>query len=1089
MTQLCPASLDWYRASYVHERLAMRRATPSLPTPGYIDDVCGKRRLERWRAEAPFAADEWWSQRVALEHASEEEWLTMLGESSHAMSQTVRDIPAWVTPLVQAFTCPPGAPATLLPSETWSNDQGVRFLEAFGPLIHQTRSRLSALLHRVLHEHPDAPGDFATLEALLYENLPGQLLQIVMRTMVLELNVARVQGLLQGDTAEERFQSFIDRIAQPIHGVALLQEYPVLGRLVVESLDRWATVSAEFVQRLCEDWRAIQQTFALPEDPGPLVQVAGGMGDTHRGGRSVVIATFRSGFRLVYKPKSLAIDQHFQQLLAWLNARGAQPPLRTLTVLDRGSYGWVEYVTAASCTSPEAVQRFYERQGSYLALLYVLAATDLHNENIIASGEHPYPVDLEALFHPRMRDGTPTPVGSTMYQALEQSVLRIGLLPRRLWAGENSEGIDISGLGGEPGQRWPGEVLRLAQRGTDTMHMTRQTIEVPESRNRPKLYDQAVDLVAYQASLLTGFTTMYRLLSTHRDALLAGDSPIALCAQDEVRVIVRPTRTYGTVLREMTHPDVLRDALDRDRLLDRLWAEIPYRLYLQHVVQAECQAIRTGDIPMFTTTPTAHDLWGDHNHKICDVIATTGMDLVRGRLERLCEDDLTRQLWFIRASLATLPKITHHVARATPYVSAQPATVTREALLSQAMAIADRLDMMALRDAEEVAWLGITLVREQYWSLAPLGADLYDGLPGIALFLAYLGELTHVERYRLLAQTICSTLQRSLAQEPATLTTIGGYSGWGGVIYALTHLAVLWGQPTLLVEAEQMVERIADLIDHDDLLDVIAGSAGCIGSLLNLHQWRPAKRTLAVAIQCGDRLLATAQPMTTGIGWKPAMMSQPLTGFSHGAAGMAWALLQLATVTGIARFATAAHAAMAYERHLFVADQGNWPDLREHDAAVPTATAVGQTCMTAWCHGAPGIGLGRLTSLPCLDEREMRQDIAVALETTRAHGFSSNHSLCHGAFGNLDLLIEARVRLGRADLQAHINAIAATLVADMRQNGWRCGNPLGVESPGLMTGLAGIGYELLRLAEPTRVPSVLALAPPSDTGAERRPAP
>ena len=410
-TQLCPTSLDWYRASYVHERLAVRRATPSWFTPGPLDAARGQRRLERWRAEAPFTSDEWWNQRMALEHAAEEEWLTVLGESSHAMSQALGDVPAWVTPLVQAFTCPLATSAPLSPSETWGKHQAVRFLEAFDPLIQQARSRLTTRLHGLLHGQSETPCDTTTLEALLYENLPAQLLQIVLRTMVLELNVARVQELLPGETAEERFQSFINRLTQPAHSLVLLQEYPVLGRLVVESLDRWVAVSVEFVQRLCADWPVIQQTFAPPEDPGPLIWVEGGMGDTHRGGRSVVIATFRSGFRLVYKPKSLAIERHFQQLLTWLNAHGAHPSLRPLTVLDRGQYGWVEHITAASCASSEAVQRFYERQGSYLALFYVLEATDLHQENIIAAGEHPYPVDLEALFHPRMRDELSYTVG------------------------------------------------------------------------------------------------------------------------------------------------------------------------------------------------------------------------------------------------------------------------------------------------------------------------------------------------------------------------------------------------------------------------------------------------------------------------------------------------------------------------------------------------------------------------------------------------------------------------------------------------------------------------------------------------------
>ena len=36
--------------------------------------------------------------------------------------------------------------------------------------------------------------------------------------------------------------------------------------------------------------------------------------------------------------------------------------------------------------------------------------------------------------------------------------------------------------------------------------------------------------------------------------------------------------------------------------------------------------------------------------------------------------------------------------------------------------------------------------------------------------------------------------------------------------------------------------------------------------------------------------------------------------------------------------------------------------------------------------------------------------------------------------------------------------MAAVTLESIRRNGWICGVPSGVETPGLMTGLAGIGY-------------------------------
>src|SRR5207247_4036470 len=133
------------------------------------------------------------------------------------------------------------------------------------------------------------------------------------------------------------------------------------------------------------------------------------------------------------KPRSMAVDFHFGQLLSWLKDRGSHPPFLTLKILDRKTHGWSEFIPAGRCTSVEQVSRFYERQGGYLALLYALEATDFHFENLIASGEHPVLVDLEALFHPRTGGSDPgEPILELESHALEHSVLRVGLLPQRV---------------------------------------------------------------------------------------------------------------------------------------------------------------------------------------------------------------------------------------------------------------------------------------------------------------------------------------------------------------------------------------------------------------------------------------------------------------------------------------------------------------------------------------------------------------------------------------------------------------------------------------------------------------------------------
>jgi lantibiotic modifying enzyme len=119
-----------------------------------------------------------------------------------------------------------------------------------------------------------------------------------------------------------------------------------------------------------------------------------------------------------------------------------------------------------------------------------------------------------------------------------------------------------------------------------------------------------------------------------------------------------------------------------------------------------------------------------------------------------------------------------------------------------------------------------------------------------------------------------------------------------------------------------------------------------------------------------------------------------------------------------------------------------------------------------------------LRSLPHLDDATIRGEIGTALATTLAEGFGQNHTLCHGDLGNLDFVMQAAEGLGDPRWRLEADRRAARILEGIDRQGWLCGVPLKVESPGLMTGLAGIGYGLLRLAEPTRLPSVLVLEPP-----------
>lgn len=89
------------------------------------------------------------------------------------------------------------------------------------------------------------------------------------------------------------------------------------------------------------------------------------------------------------------------------------------------------------------------------------------------------------------------------------------------------------------------------------------------------------------------------------------------------------------------------------------------------------------------------------------------------------------------------------------------------------------------------------------------------------------------------------------------------------------------------------------------------------------------------------------------------------------------------------------------------------------------------------------------------------------------------YSLCHGAFGLMDFMLEgSRYRRSARGVSA-VRRVASCLAEEVCNSGFRCDvatSALAV--PGLFLGLAGVGYVGLRLLN-TNVPSVLSLEPPA----------
>ena len=816
---------------------------------------------------------------------------------------------------------------------------------------------------------------------------------------------------------------------------------PVVARLAVTVCALWADATLEFLHRLSVDAADIARLFSTGATPGQVTAVRTQLSDPHNGGRSVIIATWASGVSVVYKPRPLGVDARFADLLEWARPRLGEMALRPLRVLPRAGYGWIECAHHAACPSTDAVARYYARCGVLVAIVYALNGTDFHHENLLASGEHPVLLDLEMLLGHRFTLVEELPAAGMAHPAarrsLVESVLNLWMLPE-VRTGPFPQAVSVGALA------------------------------EPRTHNAAVLDGRAVPAADHVEDIVRGFEAMYEVLRSGADELLGDGGILDALRSETVRLVVRNTSLYYSVLERAQRADHLASGVEFGLQLDvlsRTFLSMPARPPIWPLVAAERAALARLDVPLFAARVDSRDLPLPSGDVVADCFAESAYEVMRRRLNSLDAEDCARQAALVRASFEAAVRHDLLAPRCPSTATGvgrddrEREPLTREGALAAASAVAARLVAGALRvDDGALAWVGpVYLSASRRYAVQASTCGMFDGYGGLAVFLAALARVTGTDAHRASAIAALVPIRGRIAEYERLMAMrrgaeLGVGFGPASAALAMAYVGTLLADDAVLSDARRLAAVVRPaLIAQDDTGDLLSGSAGAVCALLALHAMLDEDSLLRAATACGRGLMARVP--------SDAALHSPYgaieAGAAHGAAGAAYALARLGLATAGDEFLDAAARTVAAERRRM----GDLARLALVEGA------------SAWAHGATGIALARLGS--GLRDADDHAEFDVLLALSRANMGAGDGSLCCGDAGRIELLLAAGARLCRPELTAealrHGARLAERLAAPARR-------PARALEHGLFQGEAGMAYTLLRATAPEMLPSLLLVA-------------
>lgn len=820
-------------------------------------------------------------------------------------------------------------------------------------------------------------------------------------------------------------------------------KYPVLEEKLSVIINNEKKQIALFFQRLKEDEEILNTAYNFKIAELSMIDFEPDSDSHNHGAKTVCISDGKN--KILYKPHSLASDLFLTELLASVSPY-LKYSLEHPCSIDKGEYGWQQFIEKKLPEKDEEWSRYYLRYGELLFFAYSINMTDIHSGNLIQNGEHPFVIDTETIFYNNSYSGKLNAQNKNSVPQLvfndfmTNSVMNTLMLPFK--AIGSAIDVDLSPLSVFANQESDSILnYQIVDEFSDNIRF--ETVKY----SLEKECDH--DPFLYTKEIVEGFEFSYQWYLENGEYYNNLVKNLLSKYDMSVRQVLRATYVYGKFLDAARHPDYLEDKSKTQLLFKKLIS--PNNKFRIWQGENEAKSLLENDFPYFYTyinDKAAYCIYGK-----CDNFFTqTIKDMINKRLISLSLQDmeLQKSLVFISMSTINKPNSIGYELENVKKMSDYTAIFFRKQ--EAANEIIKYILSSAIWNQEKdlCMWAGQAEIGNAM-RMSTLSHYLYDG-GGVVLLLLY-AAADNKRKYESVIRAAMNYFE-TISVEDRKLSS---YNGIGSMLYLYYELTKLWKDSVYQNRFEKLLNHIAACPLLGDIpIDYCNGLSGMAVLLENIYLDMHDEKLIPMIIKYVDYCLDHVGTIK-------------LAGLAHGYAGISLAASGLYEITKNEKYRAAALDLINEENKLFDFQEGNWKDLRFEE---------NQGDSYFWCHGAGGIALARMKAYQYLEESICLKDLnAAVVKLKKDMNKLKNHSLCHGMFGNLDILnsichsgIIEEGALSEGDLLQLKKMIMDNIISD----GCVCGISNAYNMISFMLGISGMAYSLLRMND-VQLPNILLL--------------